>query len=103
MITCNDIKELEEKIKARGVAEGKLIIAVGQALHEMLEGPRDPLDVIFGNKIAEEVYRDGLSSNRCYVQLCNYIDALTHKNPAMEILEIGAGTGGAMRPVMKFE
>jgi NADPH:quinone reductase-like Zn-dependent oxidoreductase/ubiquinone/menaquinone biosynthesis C-methylase UbiE len=100
-ITCNDIKELEGKVKARGVAEGKLIIAVGQALHEMLEGPRDPLDVIFGNKIAEEVYRDGLGSNRCYVQLCNYIDALAHKNPAMEILEIGAGTGGATRPVMK--
>lgn len=96
-----DINELERRVKERGVAEGKLIMAVGQALKDMLEGSRDPLDVIFGNKIAEEVYRDGLGSNRCYVQLCNYIDALAHKNPAMEILEIGAGTGGATRPVMK--
>lgn len=98
---AGDVCELEAKVRARNAAEGKLIIAVGQALDEMLGGPRDPLDVIFGNKIAEEVYREGLGSKRCYVQLCNYIDALAHQNPALKVLEIGAGTGGATRPVME--
>ncbi|CAM1502592.1 Fc.00g073680.m01.CDS01 [Cosmosporella sp. VM-42] len=101
VLTDLDITALEEKVTARGTPEGRLIIAVGQALPEMLGGPRDPLDVIFKDKIAENVYRHGLGSKRCYVQLCNYIDALVHKNPDMEILEIGAGTGGATRPVME--
>ncbi|KAH8804357.1 beta-ketoacyl synthase domain-containing protein [Xylogone sp. PMI_703] len=100
-VTCSDVSELERRVEESGVPEGKLIIAVGQALEEMLGGTRDPLDVIFGNKIAENVYRHGLGSKRCYVQLCNYIDALAHKNPDMQILEIGAGTGGATRPVME--
>lgn len=97
----SDIEELEDRVRARGTPEGVLIIAVGQALEQMLGGPLNPLDVIFKDKIAENVYRYGLGSQRCYEQLCNYMDALAHKNPAMQILEIGAGTGGATRPVMQ--
>ena len=96
-----DVNSLEEKVLDRGVPEGKLIIAVGQALNEILGGTRDPLEVIFGNNLAENVYRNGLGSERCYLQLCNYIDALVHKNPTMQMLEIGAGTGGATRPIMQ--
>ncbi|KUI56159.1 Lovastatin diketide synthase LovF [Cytospora mali] len=98
--TC-DIEELEAKVEAKGTPEGVLIIAVGQALDEMLGGPLNPLDVIFKDKIAENVYRYGLGCQRCYEQLCNYMDALAHKDPAMQILEIGAGTGGATRSVMQ--
>lgn len=97
----SEIEELEEKVQARNTPEGVLIIAVGQALEQMLGGPLNPLDVIFKDKIAENVYRYGLGSQRCYEQLCSYVDALAHKNPAMRILEIGAGTGGATRPVMQ--
>ncbi|KAK2600653.1 hypothetical protein N8I77_010173 [Diaporthe amygdali] len=99
--TVSGIEELEEKVRSRSTPEGVLIIAVGQALDEMLGGPLNPLDVIFKDKIAENVYRYGLGSQRCYEQLCGYVDALAHKNPAMQILEIGAGTGGATRPVME--
>ncbi|KAK7734711.1 Type I Iterative PKS [Cytospora paraplurivora] len=98
---AGDIEELEVKVRSRDTPEGVLIIAVGQALEKMLGGPLNPLDVIFRDKIAENVYRYGLGSQRCYEQLCNYVDALAHKNPAMQILETGAGTGGATRPVMQ--
>lgn len=95
------IEVLEDRVRSKATPEGVLIIAVGQALDEMLGGPLNPLDVIFKDKIAENVYRYGLGSQRCYEQLCGYVDALAHKNPAMQILEIGAGTGGATRPVME--
>ncbi|GJC77354.1 asperfuranone polyketide synthase afoG [Colletotrichum liriopes] len=98
--TSENITNLEARIIASGASEGKLIIAVGNALSDILNGERDPLDVIFKDKLAEDVYRNGLGSKRCYAQLCNYLDALAHKNPTLEILEIGAGTGGATRPVM---
>ncbi|KAF6811409.1 Lovastatin diketide synthase LovF 5 [Colletotrichum sojae] len=96
-----NIEELEARVMDKGASEGKLIKAVGNALSDILNGRRDPLDVIFNDKLAEDVYRNGLGSKRCYVQLCNYLDSLAHKNPAMQILEIGAGTGGATRPVME--
>lgn len=99
--TVSGIEDLEDKVRSRATPEGVLIIAVGQALDEMIGGPLNPLDVIFKDKIAENVYRYGLGSQRCYEQLCGYVDALAHKNPAMQILEIGAGTGGATRPVME--
>lgn len=95
------IEDLEDKVMARATPEGVLIIAVGQALDEMLGGPLNPLDVIFKDKIAENVYRYDMGSQRCYEQMCRHVDALVHKNPAMQILEIGAGTGGATRPVME--
>ncbi|GKT79195.1 beta-ketoacyl synthase domain-containing protein [Colletotrichum tofieldiae] len=98
--TSENIANLEARVIASGASEGKLIIAVGNALSDILNGERDPLDVIFKDKLAEDVYRNGLGSKRCYAQLCNYLDALAHKNPTLEILEIGAGTGGATRPVM---
>ncbi|KXH30478.1 beta-ketoacyl synthase domain-containing protein [Colletotrichum salicis] len=94
------IEVLEAKVLAGSASEGKLIIAVGQALSGILTGERDPLDVIFKDKLAEDVYSNGLGSKRCYAQLCSYLDILAHKNPNMEILEIGAGTGGATRPAM---
>lgn len=99
--TVPNIEDLEDRVRSRATPEGILIIAVGQALDEMIGGPLNPLDVIFKDKIAENVYRYGLGSQRCYEQLCGYVDALAHKNPAMQILEIGAGTGGATRPVME--
>ncbi|KAK2042656.1 beta-ketoacyl synthase domain-containing protein [Colletotrichum somersetense] len=94
------IADLEARVAASGASEGRLIIAVGNALGDILGGKRDPLDVIFKDKLAEGVYKNGLGSRRCYAQLCGYLDALAHKNPEMEVLEIGAGTGGATRPVM---
>ncbi|KAK2051751.1 beta-ketoacyl synthase domain-containing protein [Colletotrichum caudatum] len=94
------IADLEARVAASGAPEGRLVMAVGNALGNVLGGKRDPLDVIFKDKLAEDVYRDGLGSRRCYAQLCGYLDALAHKNPAMEVLEIGAGTGGATRPAM---
>ncbi|OHF04176.1 beta-ketoacyl synthase domain-containing protein [Colletotrichum orchidophilum] len=98
--SSESIEELESKVLASNASEGKLIIAVGQALSDILTGQRDPLDVIFKDKLAEDVYSNGLGSKRCYTQLCSYLDIMAHKNPNMEILEIGAGTGGATRPAM---
>ncbi|KAJ0161927.1 Lovastatin diketide synthase LovF [Colletotrichum tanaceti] len=96
----DEVNKLEARVVASGAPEGKLIVAVGHALADILAGDRDPLDVIFADRLAEDVYSNGLGSRRCYAQLSRYVDALAHANPAMSILEIGAGTGGATRPIM---
>ncbi|TLD05739.1 uncharacterized protein PgNI_08484, partial [Pyricularia grisea] len=98
----DDISAMEARVAATGTPEGKLIMAVGRNLANMLvTGDVDPLDVIFGDKVAENVYREGLGSRRCYAQMCAYLDALAHVNPSMNILEVGGGTGGATGSIME--
>ncbi|GAP87706.2 putative polyketide synthase [Rosellinia necatrix] len=90
-----DIKKLQES------PEGALIIAVGQALPQILTAEVDPLEVFFSGKLADDFYQGAFGAQRCFAQLGSYIDALTHKNPAMNFLEIGAGTGGTTKSIMK--
>ncbi|KAI0430353.1 polyketide synthase [Xylaria sp. FL1042] len=90
-----DIKKLQK------TPEGALIIAVGQALPQILMGEIDPLEVFFSGKLADDFYQGAFGAERCFAQLGNYLDALTHKDPAMNFLEIGAGTGGTTKSIMK--
>ncbi|KAI1085557.1 polyketide synthase [Whalleya microplaca] len=99
--TDDHVRELEQRIEANDRPEGKLIVAIGRDLPRILSGRIDPLEVFFSGKLAAEFYRSGYGAERCYSQLCNYVDVLAHKNPAMDILEIGAGTGGATRSIIE--
>ena len=45
------------------------------------------------------VYADD-SSVRCYTHLIDYLKRLSFKKPYMNILEIGAGTGGTTMPLL---
>ncbi|KAI3337233.1 polyketide synthase [Xylariaceae sp. AK1471] len=87
--------------KLRQTPEGALIFAVGQALPQILLGEIDPLEVFFSGKLADDFYQRAFGAERCFAQLSSYLDALTHKNPAMNFLEIGAGTGGTTKSIIK--
>ncbi|TGJ81201.1 hypothetical protein E0Z10_g7561 [Xylaria hypoxylon] len=96
------IKPVEYDIgKLQQSPEGALIIAVGQALPQILKGEIDPLEVFFSGKLADDFYQGAFGAERCFAQLGSYLDALAHKNPAMNFLEIGAGTGGTTKSIMK--
>ncbi|KAI0115870.1 polyketide synthase [Nemania sp. FL0031] len=90
-----DIKKLQKS------PEGALIVAVGDALPQILMGEINPLEVFFSGKLADDFYQGAFGAERCFAQLSSYLDALTHKNPAMNFLEIGAGTGGTTKSIMK--
>ncbi|KAI1344184.1 polyketide synthase [Xylariaceae sp. FL0016] len=81
--------------------DGALIVAVGKALPQILSGEIDPLEVFFNTKLVEDFYQHAFGAERCFSQLCSYLEVLVHKNPAMKFLEIGAGTGGTTRSIMK--
>lgn len=81
--------------------EATITVAVGQAMPEILAGEVDPLQILFQEKRAENVYRAARSAEISYERLAAYVDALAHKNPGMKILEIGAGTGGITHPMLE--
>lgn len=67
----------------------KIVVECGKALPAFLAGERDPLQLLFTDKLAENTYV------RPYplTVIANYMRLLAHKNPHMNILEVGAGTG----------
>ncbi|KAI9662566.1 MAG: Type I Iterative PKS [Bathelium mastoideum] len=94
------IVAMEERLESSS-AEGKLCVAVGRALPDILAGRADALALMFNDKLVENVYRYGAGAEIGYERMNMYIDTLAHKNPALKILEIGAGTGGATKPLLQ--
>ena len=93
------VAELESRLETAS-AEATLSIVVGKVLPQILSGEIDPLQILFNDQLAENVYRHGTGAEISYAKLAGYLDALAHKYPDMKILEIGAGTGGATSPIL---
>lgn len=72
--------------------QGVLFVAIGKNLLDMLQGRVDPLSFIFDGGLVENHYQE-IFNVPCCIKIGKYLDLLTHKNPGMKILEVGAGTG----------
>ncbi|KAI8251523.1 Compactin diketide synthase [Colletotrichum sp. SAR 10_98] len=90
------IAALETKLD-NSSAGGRLTVGVGRVLPDILSGERDPLQVLFTDQLAENIYHRPYSS----AIIGNYMRTLAHKNPHMQILEVGAGTGATTGPVLE--
>jgi NADPH:quinone reductase-like Zn-dependent oxidoreductase/SAM-dependent methyltransferase len=72
----------------------KLYTACARQLGSILVGDVDALQVVFESDLANIFYAD-LFQNLCADgRLATLLDLASHENPAMRILEVGAGTGG---------
>ena len=80
---------------------GILLCPVGQNLSRILRGEIDPLSVLAEDDRLEKFYRTYESLDQCYQQAATYIGLLGNKNPYLNMLEIGAGTGGATIPILE--
>ncbi|OQE34925.1 hypothetical protein PENCOP_c015G04031 [Penicillium coprophilum] len=94
-----DIKALMDEIE-RVLPTWKLYTVCAQKLLEILSGQADPLEVIFKHDLADTFYA-GLFENICADgRLAGILELISHENPAMRVLEIGAGTGGMTTQVL---
>ena len=78
----------------------ELMIETGKNLMAILTGKRDGLDLLFSSGLAEKHYSNpvfGIS----YQMIAAFLDLLSHKNPELKILEVGAGTGAATVPILQ--
>ncbi|RDL32026.1 Reducing type I polyketide synthase [Venustampulla echinocandica] len=77
-------------------SRGKLYIRVGSNLPKVLLGEMDPLQLIFEDQqLLEDFYSEVNGTAQCFNAFAHYLEAMVHKDPGMNILEIGAGTGAA--------
>ncbi|KAM3158720.1 hypothetical protein ABEW05_000751 [Botrytis cinerea] len=72
----------------------KSYLSIGKELPEIIRGQVNPLEILFSEeKIAELYYRDICMRGTYGKDIARYLDLLAHKNPGLDVLEIGSGTG----------
>lgn len=81
-------------------AHGEMLERVGSNLVDILKGKTPPLTIMTEGDLLYRCYSDKAVS-RCIAQVAEYLRIACRKNPAMRILEIGAGTGSAAVPILK--
>lgn len=79
---------------------GSFFVKVGRNLLSMLNGQLDPLTFLFKDNFVSDYYREVNSSVICFEPFATYLDTLSHKNPELNILEIGAGFGSATKYIL---
>ena len=79
---------------------GTLLCPVGENLSKIVRQEIDPLSVMVEKDHLERHYRTFQPHEQSHQQAADYIKLLGNKNPSLNILEIGAGTGGATLPIL---
>ncbi|KAI1355097.1 hypothetical protein F5Y01DRAFT_327941 [Xylaria sp. FL0043] len=77
----------------------RIFPAIARNLRSILLGVTDPLAIAFEEGLAEAFYADVFSTT-CDRNFCKCFDLLSHENPTLRILEVGAGTGGITRHIL---
>ena len=93
------IGRLMEKLEQ--IHEAKLINAIHRNLGQILSGETSGLNVALEGDLLTELYVSGISIASAYPQMLSIIDLIAHQNPRMNIIEVGGGTGGATRHIIK--
>ncbi|CAL5866784.1 uncharacterized protein PFLUO_LOCUS994 [Penicillium psychrofluorescens] len=87
-----------EDFAASGVVN-RAIFTFIKELVPFIRGETDPLDLLFNQNLAKDLYADVIFSVSAK-RMAAFIDLLAHKNSSMNILELGAGTGSGTAPIL---
>ncbi|KAK2781485.1 Type I Iterative PKS [Onygenales sp. PD_12] len=82
-------------------AVGRMSCALGESIVPILKREVEPLSIMLEDNMLEQYYNEFDSFRRNYAQAAICLDKMGHQNPNMQILEIGAGTGGVTLPVLQ--
>ncbi|KAI1370347.1 hypothetical protein F4677DRAFT_451511 [Hypoxylon crocopeplum] len=93
-------EQLNREIEDSGF-DGFFLIQIGRKLVQILCGEVDPLDFMFREGLANRYYEKILANDHHAYPASQYIDLICFKNPSMNILEVGAGTGGQTRGLLE--
>ncbi|KAK2756655.1 polyketide synthase [Arachnomyces sp. PD_36] len=99
-LSDEDRVELKARVMSSSV-NGLLVCTVGDELVPLIRGEVDPLEVMMKDRLLHRYYEEGLRWTRSYLQLQALLASMSSEHPRMEILEIGAGTGGATTSVLQ--
>jgi NADPH:quinone reductase-like Zn-dependent oxidoreductase/ubiquinone/menaquinone biosynthesis C-methylase UbiE len=88
-------------VRGQDPKHSRIYYRAGEHLVNVLSGKSDPLALLFQGNDMPDFYDRLLETSDYMTPLERYLDLLVHKDPSMSILEVGAGTGGATKHIMK--
>ncbi|KAL8787510.1 MAG: hypothetical protein Q9213_002168 [Squamulea squamosa] len=99
----NDTWEVIEAVMAKypNSVEMKLTRTVGENLPLAVRGETNMLQHLFADNLLNTYYTDAMGLREFTEFLANMVSQIVHRYPHIEILEIGAGTGGAIKSIMR--
>ncbi|THD00081.1 hypothetical protein EYZ11_000406 [Aspergillus tanneri] len=80
---------------------GALLYEIGELLPRILRSEVDPLTSMLEDDLLNRYYQDADNLRQSYAQVSVCINQMGHQNPNLNILEIGAGTGGTTVPILQ--
>ncbi|EME77538.1 uncharacterized protein MYCFIDRAFT_44966 [Pseudocercospora fijiensis CIRAD86] len=93
------ISEIVEEMD-HAIPELDLIVRLHNNILDIVYGRVGALDVMVQDGLLSSVYEIGFSGLGAYDKLGGVLALLSHKDPRMRILEVGAGSGGATKPAL---
>lgn len=78
----------------------KMVREIGENLVEIVRGTKPAIEVAMKDNLLNELYPNALGMKECTVYLARLIKQMTHRYPHLNVLEIGAGTGGSTKAIM---
>ncbi|TVY93463.1 Lovastatin diketide synthase, partial [Lachnellula willkommii] len=93
------LERLLQKVKSLG-PEGKVIVKLYKVLLQIFQGDVDPLQILFADDTLAQYYRLENPPPEVTSGIQKYVDYMTHSNPGLRVLEIGAGTGGMTKGIL---
>ncbi|KAL8734235.1 MAG: hypothetical protein Q9181_003294 [Wetmoreana brouardii] len=93
--------ECLERVSRSYGSRGELTRLMGENLPAILRGETDPLSLLLTGDLLKDYYSSQDCITRSYQHACQYVEMISHRNPALRILEIGAGTGGATYSILE--
>ncbi|KAI0435050.1 putative polyketide synthase [Xylaria sp. FL1042] len=98
--TSEGVKHMLMDKAEKASVNGELAIRIGKNLLPILRKEVAPLELMLEGQLLYRYYQQLLHFTRCATQAAQVVRAIADENPEIRILEIGAGTGGATRPIL---
>lgn len=80
--------------------ESELYRSIGKDLPDLVRGEMDALNLLFTGENRAQGFYSSASFRTSNAAASTYVDLLAHKDPAIKILEVGAGTGGVSAAIL---
>lgn len=80
-------------------SEGKFVVQIGRNLLEILQGKVNPLSLLPHDDLISTYHLKPKGDITWFSSFLRYLETLSHKNPALRVLQVGGGVGGPAAPI----
>ncbi|KAK2029021.1 beta-ketoacyl synthase domain-containing protein [Colletotrichum zoysiae] len=80
----------------------RAVHAIGRNYPDIVRGIVPALQVLMEDDVLNRIYKEGIGAQPANTNLGELVGQLAHRHPRMNILEIGAGTGGTTHTSLKY-